>query len=144
MEGLLKKDVLVRVKGVQTNDLGEKDTIELVTPGQLFIRPDSYYILYNETEISGMEGTTTTIKVEPSRVTLNRMGTSTLKQTFEQGVLNEGYYVTPYGTMHISVIPSKVQVDLTDLGGRINLEYELQIGQEKISNNELSITVTSY
>ncbi|KKM10954.1 hypothetical protein SY88_10865 [Clostridiales bacterium PH28_bin88] len=140
----MKKDVLVRVKGVQTNDLGEKDTIELITPGQLFIRPDSYYILYNETEISGMEGTTTSLKVEPSRVTLNRMGTSTQKQTFEKGVLNQGCYVTPYGTMHISVIPSKVQVDLTDMGGSINLEYELQVGQEKISNNELSIIVTSH
>lgn len=138
----MKKDVLVTVRGTQTNELGEQDTIELVTPARLFIKPTSYYILYNESIISGLEGTTTSLKVEPTRVTLNRMGTAELKQTFEEGILNDGYYVTPYGTMHLSVIPSKVQVDFTDIGGSINLEYELQIGQEKISNNQLWITVT--
>jgi uncharacterized beta-barrel protein YwiB (DUF1934 family) len=137
----MKKDVLVQVKGTQTNDIGESETIELITEGTLFIKPKSYYIIYNESAISGLEGTTTSLKIEPNRVTLNRMGTAELKQTFEEGVMNEGCYVTPYGTMIIGVIPSKVEVDLTDLGGSINLEYELQVGRQKISDNLLSITV---
>lgn len=137
----MKKDVLVRVKGTQTNDLGEQDSIELITEGRFFIRDQHYYILYNETHLSGMEGTTTTLKVEPQRVTLNRMGTAEQKTTFETGILNAGFYVTPYGTMRISVLPSKVEVDLTERGGSINLEYELQLGQEKVSDNQLQITV---
>ncbi len=137
----MKKDVLVQVKGTQVNDLGEADTIELITVGTFFIRPGSYYIVYNESAISGMEGTTTALKIEPTRVTLNRMGQAELKQTFEKGVWNEGCYVTPYGSMMVGVIPSKVEVDLTDVGGSINLEYELQVGREKISDNMLSITV---
>ncbi|MBE3571616.1 MAG: DUF1934 domain-containing protein [Moorella humiferrea] len=137
----MKKDVLVRVKGTQTNDLGETDTIELITEGRFFIRDQHYYILYNETSLSGMEGTTTALKVEPQRVTLNRMGTAEQKTTFEAGILNAFFYVTPYGTMKIAVLPSKVQVDLTERGGSINLEYELQVDQEKISDNQLEITV---
>ncbi len=137
----MKKDVWVQVKGTQMNEIGETDTIELMTEGQLFIRSQSYYIVYNESAISGLEGTTTTLKIEPTRVTLNRMGQAELKQTFEEGVMSEGCYVTPYGTMIMGVIPSKVEVDLTDVGGSINLEYELQVGREKISDNILSITV---
>ncbi|BCV23061.1 DUF1934 domain-containing protein [Moorella sp. Hama-1] len=137
----MKKDVLVKVRGTQTNDLGEQDSIELITEGRFFIRDQHYYILYNETQLSGMEGTTTTLKVEPRRVTLNRMGTAEQKTTFETGILNAGFYVTPYGTMRISVLPSKVEVDLTEQGGSINLEYELQLGQEKVSDNQLQITV---
>ncbi|MGI9862984.1 DUF1934 domain-containing protein [Moorella naiadis] len=137
----MKKDVLVRVRGTQTNELGEQDSIELITEGRFFIRDQHYYILYNETYLSGMEGTTTTLKVEPRRVTLNRMGTAEQKTTFETGILNAGFYVTPYGTMRISVLPSKVEVDLTEQGGSINLEYELQLGQEKVSDNQLQITV---
>ncbi len=138
---LVKKNVLVSVKGTQTNDMGEKDTIELVTEGRLFVKDKSYYIMYNESEISGMEGTTTSLKVEPAKVTLNRMGSSEQKSTFEKGVYNSGHYVTPYGMMSIAVNPSKVDVDLTDVGGSINLEYELELGQEKVSDNELFITV---
>lgn len=137
----MKKDVLVRVRGTQTNDLGEQDSIELITEGRFFIRDQHYYILYNETCLSGMEGTTTSLKVEPRRVTLNRMGTAEQKTTFETGILNDSFYVTPYGTMRISVLPSKVEVDLTERGGSINLEYELQVGQEKISDNQLEIIV---
>jgi len=137
----LKKDVMVRVKGTQTNDLGEQDSIELITEGRFFIRKQHYYILYNETKISGMEGTTTSLKVEPRRVTLNRMGTAEQKITFQERILNEGFYVTPYGTMNITVLPSKVEVDLTEMGGSINLKYELQVGQEKISDNQLEITI---
>jgi uncharacterized beta-barrel protein YwiB (DUF1934 family) len=137
----LKKDVLVRVKGTQVNNLGERDSIEVITEGRFFIRKHNYYILYNETRVSGMEGTTTSLKIEPRRVTLNRMGTAAQKTTFQEGVLNEGYYVTPYGTMDITVLPSKVEVDLTEMGGSINLEYELQLGQEKVSDNQLQITV---
>jgi len=137
----LKKDVLVLVKGTQVNDLGEADTIELITEGTFFIRPQSYYIVYNESAISGLEGTTTSLKIEPTRVTLNRMGKAELKQTFEKGVWSEGHYVTDFGTMVIGVIPSKVEVDLTDMGGSINLEYELQVGRQKISDNRLWITV---
>ncbi|MDA8234581.1 MAG: DUF1934 domain-containing protein [Clostridia bacterium] len=137
----MKKDVLVTVKGTQVNELGEEDTIELITKGNYFFKNESYYIIYNETEISGMEGTTTSLKAEPRRITLNRMGSAEQKQVFEVNTLNISNCVTPFGTWVMGVIPSKVEVDLTDMGGSINLEYELNNGTEKVSDNRLSITV---
>lgn len=139
----MKREVLVTVVGTQTNELGEQDTIELITEAKFFIREESYYIIYNESVLTGMEGTTTSLKVEPQRVTLNRMGTSELKQTFEEGVFNSSCYITPFGTMQLAVLPSKVEVDLTDAGGSINLEYELKTEGHKISDNQLFISVKS-
>jgi len=137
----LHKDVLVTVKGTRTDDLGEKETIELVTTGKFFSKKHSYYIVYNESEVSGLEGTTTSLKAEHNRVTLNRMGKSEHKQVFEEGVHNEGNYITPYGNLPTRVLPWKVNVDLTEIGGSINLEYELELNRQKIGYNELSITV---
>ncbi|MDN5346998.1 MAG: hypothetical protein PWP65_562 [Clostridia bacterium] len=137
----MKKDVLVKVRGTQTNELGEQESIELVTEGQFFVREKSFYILYNESRLTGLEGTTTSLRVEPSRVTLNRMGLAKQRLSFEKGILNAGFYVTPYGTMQLTVLPSRVEVDLTEAGGSINLEYELQSNRKKISDNLLEITV---
>jgi len=120
---------------------GEEDNIELVTEGRLYRRDCSYYILYQETCLSGLEGTLTSLKIEPTRVVLNRMGGTAQRQSFEEGVWHQIYYVTPYGAIRVGVIPSRVDVDLTERGGSINLEYELQIDQEKVSDNRLSITV---
>lgn len=139
----MKKDVLVKVIGTQTNDIGEQDKIELITEGTFYSREKDYYIIYNESAISGMEGTTTSLKVESNRVTLNRMGTQEQKQVFQEGVTDRGLYITPFGTMYMSVIPSKVLIDLTDSGGSINLEYELMVEQEKVSYNQLDIIISN-
>jgi len=137
----LHKDVLVTVKGTRTDDLGEKETIELITVGRFFCKKRSYYIVYSESEVSGLEGTTTSVKAEQNRVTLNRVGSSEHKQVFEEGVHNRGNYTTPYGNLPTRVLPWKVEVDLTEVGGSINLEYELELNRQKIGYNELIITV---
>ncbi|WP_066634087.1 DUF1934 domain-containing protein [Desulfolucanica intricata] len=137
----MRKEVLVTVRGTQTNDWGEKETIELITKGNYFQKNRCYYIIYNESEISGMEGTTTSVKAEQDKVTLNRMGTAEMKHVFEEGIPDDGNYVTPYGRFFSCVLPWKVEVDLTDVGGSINLEYEVELDKQKIGYNELSITV---
>ncbi|MEW6448369.1 MAG: DUF1934 domain-containing protein [Bacillota bacterium] len=137
----MRKEVLVTVKGTLTDELGEQETIELVTRGSYFCRSDDFYIVYNESEVSGMAGTTTTLKAEPSRVTLNRMGAQELKQIFEVGVPNRGNYVTPFGSMFCDVFPHKVEVDLTEVGGSINLEYDLALDRQRIGSQALEITV---
>ncbi len=135
------KEVLVTVKSTLNHEWGDTDNMEFITLGSMFFKNNSIYLMYNESEISGMEGTTTTLKAEPKRVTLNRMGMAELKHVFEEGIHNEANYITPYGTMISKVLPSKVEVDLTEIGGSINLEYELLLGEKKVSFNELSITV---
>ena len=137
----VKKQVLVRVKSTQVNQEGEIEAMELVTPGTFFIKGKNFYLLYNETELTGMEGTTTSLKIEPNRVTLNRMGTTAHRTTFEEGTWSSGLYVTPYGAIEMSVWSTKVEADLSEEGGSINLKYELQLDREKISNNSLEITV---
>lgn len=137
----MKKEVLVTVKGTLTDELGERETIELVTKARLICRNSDFYIVYSESELSGMEKTTTILKAEPSRVTLNRTGLQELKQVFEVGVPSRGNYVTPYGSMFCDVFPSKVEVDLTEMGGSINLEYELALDRQPIGSQALSITI---
>jgi len=137
----MRKEVLVTVKGTQTNDVGENDTITMVTRGDYYHKKSFYYIIYRESEASGMKGATTTLKAEPCRVTLNRMGTSEFKQIFEKGIYNEGNYISPYGSMFVRVLPRKVEVDLTDSGGSIDLEYEIEAGAQKLGYNTLMITV---
>lgn len=137
----MRKEVLVTVRGTQTNEAGEIDTITLITRGEYFLKDRSYYILYRESATSGMEGATTSLKAEAARVTLNRMGASEFRQVYEKGIHYEGSYVTPYGSMPVRILPWKVDVDLTDRGGSIDLEYEIEAGFQRLGYNKLNITV---
>lgn len=136
-----KQEVLIDIKGTQVNEMGEEEVIEFSTIGRYYVKEQNYYIVYEETKMTEMDGTTTSIKTEKNRVTLNRMGEVEHRQVFEASKLNESYYCTSVSKMLMGVIPSIVEVNLTDEGGSINLEYELEIGREKISKNKLFITV---
>lgn len=135
------KPVIITVKGTQVNEYGDVDSLEFITTGTYYVKNGVYFIIYTESEVTGMAGTTTSVKAEPGSVTLNRMGTSQHKQVFEIGFRHCCNYVTPFGTMYMAVTSNKVEVNLTDFGGSINLEYVLEIDNQKVSNNCLTITV---
>lgn len=137
----MNKEVIISVTGTQLNEYGEVDFQELITTGSYYLKNGAYFIIYSESEVSGMSGTTTFLKAEPDRVTLNRTGTSQQKQVFESGQRHRANYFTPFGVMYIAITPSIVEVNLTDAGGSINLEYVLEVENEKISDNKLSLTV---
>lgn len=134
-------EVLINIKGIQRDDLGEESSVEHIANGRLFNKEGIFYIIYEDKMLSEIAGTTTSLKVHPDKVILNRMGATGHRQVFEKNKLDESYYVTPEGKMLMGVIPRRVDVNLTDEGGSINLEYELEIGREKISDNKLFISV---
>lgn len=135
------KAVIIAVTGTQVNEFGEVDTQEFITTGTYFLKNGAYFVMYSESEVTGMAGTATSLKAEPGRVILNRMGASQHKQVFEHGLRHRGNYITPYGVFDMSVISSKVEVNLTDSGGSINLEYILEVENQKVSDNRLALSV---
>lgn len=83
------KKALITVKGIQKNAQNETDTIELVTEGRFSKKGEYYYIKYDESEISGLDKTTTTLKVGEDSVVLMRFGENQSKMIFEKDVRHE-------------------------------------------------------
>lgn len=54
------KNVMLKIKGKQSPRANEEDTIELITEGKYYDKGNSKYLVYQESELSGMEGCTTT------------------------------------------------------------------------------------
>ena len=67
--------VLITISGTQKFDWDEPETIQLVTQGEYTYEPGLISFSYMETEMTGMEGVTTTFTIENGdRVTLLREG----------------------------------------------------------------------
>ncbi|WP_003542706.1 DUF1934 domain-containing protein [Desulfotomaculum nigrificans] len=135
------KDVLVTIKSTKKDSDNDTEVIELVSPGTFHKKGNSYYILYPETVISGTENSTTSVKVAADTVTIVRSGHINMRQVFEKGKLHRSVYQTPFGSMNMTVLPLQIEVDLTDLGGSIKLEYELTLNDNKLGTNTLEIKV---
>ena len=140
------------VISVISRQIDDEVPIEVVTPGKFYKKENCYYAVYKETEISGMEGTTTTFKIYPEKFSLLRMGTTTTTMNFENNTKSISLYNTPYGMLELEIETKELDINVDDSGGSITLNYFLYItGQAtqqtllkiKIDTNKFSLTKTS-
>ena len=91
----MEKEVIISIKGMQKYENAEPDTIELVTGGRLERDGESFTLSYQESAVTGMDGTLTTFQIEPERVTLLRVGEYTSQMVFQEGRRHMSMYNTP-------------------------------------------------
>ena len=65
----MKQNVILSIMGRQTYLGQEPDTVELVTEGVLEDQGNAWLLSYEESDLTGMGGVTTTFIVEPDKVT---------------------------------------------------------------------------
>lgn len=136
----MKKDVIISITGVQQQD-SEKESIELVTAGSFYRKKKDYFISYKESELTGLDGTTTTFKVEPDKITLMRHGQITTHLVFEKGQKHVSYYDTGDGALTVGVNTRLVRSKLSDDGGDIEIDYSVEIDHALTGENRFKLSV---
>ena len=136
----MDNNAIITVKGNQSLNNDSSD-IEIITEGIFKKSESGYTIQYNETEMTGFEGTTTTLNVSDGSVTLIRTGSNNSSMIFEKGQKYMGHYETPYGSFTIGIISNKVNIDLTDSGGNIQVGYLLEIDNLVTSTNSITLSI---
>lgn len=71
----MKKDVWLTISSQQQFAGCDEENIDLQTAATLYERGGKYYIAYEESELTGLEGTKTTVKLDGKTVALIRTGT---------------------------------------------------------------------
>ena len=123
----MKRQVVLSIRGTQTYEGQEPDVIELVTDGVMVRRTNGWDISYEESELTGLQGVTTTFSVEPDKITLTRTGKLQSQMVFEQGVPHETLYQMAFGTLMLTVKANFVFFDIVPDGGVIDLSYNIEI-----------------
>lgn len=134
-------NILIAVDSQQIDTDGGTNEFTLVTEGKYYEKAGYKYLTYKETELTGMEGTTTLLKIGGGEVTVIRMGSIEAKQVFALGKKHNFSYVTPYGTFELAVVPSVVENQVLEGEGYLRLEYDLEMDDLPFSRNILSIKV---
>lgn len=137
----MEKDVVISIKGMQNYEGEDSDTIELVTEGRLTRDEGGYTLSYQESELTGLEGTLTTIQVEGEQVTLMRVGEVNSQMVFQEGRRHLSMYNTPYGAMAIGVNTRHLLAELNDQGGDIEIDYAIEIDHAIAGRNIFQIKV---
>lgn len=121
-------NVIISIKGKQLYAESGPDEMELVTAGTL--KRDvrgGYTISYEESELTGLEGTTTRLHIDGSRVTLLREGSINSQMVFEEGRRHLSMYETPYGSLSVGINTRRMRSTVGEAGGDLEIDYAIEI-----------------
>ncbi len=130
---------IIKIIGTQTVD-NETESVELTTSGTLEQTADGWEIRYEESEATGMEGTSTTVHVSPNKVLLERTGSNAGFLLLEKNVRHHSNYSTPYGALDLGTYATSLEYTLTPMGGELEFAYTL--GFNGIVNSEHTVHIT--
>ena len=136
-----KLPVTLFIRGEQYFDDVDPDATELVTEGTLELIEEGLRLTYQETSLTGMEGTTTTFEITGPQVTLRRVGTVNSQMVFEEGRQHTSLYETPYGELSVDIQTSALRHNLSDRGGLLEIRYSIAVEHTVTGRNSFKIRV---
>ena len=136
-----KLPVLLSIRGEQYFDDIGPDATELMTDGTLEVTEDGLVLSYEESELTGMEGTTTTFEVCGPRVTLTRSGAVNSQMVFEEGRQHTSLYETPFGELSVDIQTGRLRHNLTERGGIMEIQYSIAVEHTVTGRNCFKIRV---
>lgn len=143
---MLKDDYQIDIIGRQVYgaDDPEPGEVSLRTTGTYTERGGARFIAYKEyDEENPRVAHTAVLKVEPGKVTMMRAGSAT-RLILEEGRRHLCVYDTGYGTLSVGVFTSKLRSSLSRSGGKLHVQYTLDIDSNLSSCNELEVRVRPY
>ena len=139
------KEIMVKITGHQVNDEGGEDSMEFVTESKLYKRGDAIYLIYEESEVSGIPGCKTRLKFKGDEVQMKRFGEGAgigNEIRFEKGKRYTGFYDTPFGAIEMEVLTNKLENNLSEEGqGELDIDYSISLKGLLEGRNRLNITL---
>ncbi len=134
--------VMLKIRGEQRYEGQDPEVVELTTEGVMTQTAEGWSISYEETDLTGLQGATTTFAVKPGHVTLTRTGTVQSSMVFQEGIRHESLYQLDVGALMVCVCARRIQTELSMEGGYLDVYYTIQIEQTMAGVVRYHIDVT--
>jgi uncharacterized beta-barrel protein YwiB (DUF1934 family) len=134
----MKKKAIISVSSKQSDN---DEVIEVVTPGDFYKKDGSYYAIYKETKLSGMEGTTTTLKIKNDKFSLIRMGSTSANMDFNKDRKSRTMYKTPYGAVEMKIKTNEIDIDVNENGGKVVVNYSMSLAGQIAQDTQLKVNI---
>ena len=124
-----------------SEDAPTPDIMDINSIGSYTDDGERISISYNETEVTGMEGSTTTVtflKSEPNVVSMIREGAVSATLVFEEGKRHHCLYKTPFMPFEVCVRTIKISNALLGAGA-LSLDYIVEIRGAKAERTKFSM-----
>ena len=136
-----KIPVMLHIRGVQNYQDAEPEVIELTTEGTLEKQKEVWEVSYEESDLTGLAGTTTAFRVGPRGVVLRRTGKLQNQMIFMEGRRHESLYQIDIGALMIAVKATRVQSAVDEKGGTVDIHYQIEIEDTAMGTVEYHVEI---
>lgn len=144
----MTKEVLVHITGLHleagmdVSENKETETIEVVVPGNYYLKNGKKYILYEEIEEDGRI-TKNQVKVfEDGHVEISKSGVLNTQMIFETGKRNQSNYQTPFGVLPVALDTRVIDVAESEHKFCVEIDYSLEVQEKPVSDCRIEICIT--
>ncbi|MCC8356813.1 MAG: DUF1934 domain-containing protein [Oscillospiraceae bacterium] len=141
IENMNMTDAIISITGIQHDASGQRDEVNLITAGQYGFEDGRVCFTYEESDLTGLDGTQTTFSVSPMGVVLRREGSTVSEMIFEQGKKHFILCETPFGSAALGVDTRRVKSSLGEHGGDMELDYNVDLNNTPVGRNHFKINV---
>ena len=119
------KPVKIRIISSVKDENGRQQPSEQICFGRMAEKNGTNYVFYEESEVTGLEGTKTTIKWNDERIIILRNGTLDHRQEFCQGLVDKSLYQTPYLKIPLETATKYLYTGFRKGVWNLEIEYSL-------------------
>ena len=140
------KDIMLKIIGKQITGLGSEEQVEFITEGRYHADENSVMLQYDESDLSGVKGCITSLRITGNKVKMERYGMSIGIDTaieFEKGRKFKGYYETPFGSVEMEVLTNFVinKIEPENESGYLDIDYNISLKGLSESRSCLKIQI---
>ncbi|MCR4807807.1 MAG: DUF1934 domain-containing protein [Lachnospiraceae bacterium] len=139
----MKKDVLIRISGMQSDLFKDADKVEIITSGSYYKKNNKHYLMYDEVGEGQGEVTRNIARFDDDEFHIQKSGYTNVNMSFEQNKRNMANYITPYGSLLVGIDASRVDVRENEEDIQVDIDYSLDINYEHMADCKLHMDIKS-
>lgn len=137
-----KKEVVITIGGLHSDDVGETDNIELVSVGEYFFRNGKHYLVYEDMpDAESGEIVQNTVKLSREETVLTKRKAVSAQMVFRPGSRSESFYKTPMGILHIGLQTGEILLEEKAHTLHAEIDYTMDVNGEAVSDSRIIIDV---
>lgn len=132
------KEVQLTLIGLQRDEEGQENITRLSVMAEYYLKKDSHYILYEESQPDGRPAKNT-IKFKNNLLELTKRGVVNSRMVFEKGQEHMTDYATPFGLLRLGVLTREIV--FRQSGNFLEIEAHYSLTQEGQPFSHCKITI---
>lgn len=137
-----EKEVLINIHSIHAYDQEDTDSVAFSTDGLYRFENGIGLLRYWESEVTGMPGTQTRVRISPDSVVVDRVGMVNSQMEFREGLKNYFPYETPFGQATLGMDTRRIRSCFNEHGGDMELDYVMNLDHAVAMRNKFRLTVT--